>query len=281
MLTSDNQRFADLRQPRRVWAVGAIHGDAGRLGAIHDEVGKRFVAGDRLVYLGNLVGHGPAVTETLDELLGFRIALLAVPGLEADDIVYLRGAQEEMWQKLLQLQFAPNPAEVLGWMLNQGVGATLAAYGGSAEAGLRAAREGAVALTRWTNALRAAMRDRPGHENLASALRRAAYTSLPGRNEGGEGGREPTGLLLVHAGLDPARPLAAQGDAFWWGAPGFQRISGPYETFARVVRGYDPARGGIAVTDHAATLDAGCGFGGRLACACLAPSGEILEIIEA
>jgi hypothetical protein len=277
MLTSDSQRFADLRHPRRIWAVGAIHGEVGRLGAIHDEVGKRFVAGDRLVYLGNLIGHGPAVIETLDELLAFRLALLALPGLDADDIVYLRGAQEEMWQKLLQLQFAPNPADVLEWMLNQGVGAALAAYGGSADAGMRAAREGAMALTRWTNGLRAAMRDRPGHENLASALRRAAYTSVPAEG----GGRVPAGTLLVHAGLDPNRPLAAQGDAFWWGAPGFQRISGPYGTFARVVRGYDPARGGITVTDHAATLDAGCGFGGRLACACLTPSGDILEIIEA
>ena len=29
------------------------------------------------------------------------------------DIVFLRGSQEEMWQKLLELQFAPNPREVL------------------------------------------------------------------------------------------------------------------------------------------------------------------------
>ena len=38
------------------------------------------------------------------------------------DIVYLRGQQEEMWHRMLQIQFAPNPKEVLPWMLQQGVG---------------------------------------------------------------------------------------------------------------------------------------------------------------
>jgi hypothetical protein len=115
MLISDSQRFADLLQPRRIWAIGAIHGDVVRLGAIHQEIGRRFTPGDRLVYLGNMLGRGPAVADTIDEILAFRLALLAAPGMKVEDIVYLRGAQEEMWQKLLQLQFAPNPAEVLGW----------------------------------------------------------------------------------------------------------------------------------------------------------------------
>ena len=36
-------------------------------------------------------------------------------------VAYLRGAQEEMWAKLLQLQFATDPRQVLGWMLSHGV----------------------------------------------------------------------------------------------------------------------------------------------------------------
>lgn len=286
MLTSEDQRFADLKSPRRVWAVGAVHGEVERLEMIHSEVGRRFTPGDRLVYLGNMVGRGPAVAETVDELLAFRLALLSVAGMKAEDIVYLRGAQEEMWQKLLQLQFAPNPAQVLAWMLNQGLGATLAAYGGNAELGLRSAREGAVALTRWTNGLRAAIRARPGHDNLMSALKRAAFTSMPASGQpesagGAPNARTPTGILLVHSGIDPSRPLGEQGDSFWWGGSGFHRISSPYGTFSRIVRGFDPASGGIAVTDHTATIDAGCGLGGRLACACIDPSGDVAEIIEA
>ncbi|WP_207480181.1 hypothetical protein [Arenibaculum pallidiluteum] len=278
---SDNAVFADLRSPRRVWALGAVHGEVERLMALHDEIGHRFVPGDRLVYLGNLIGLQGRTIETIDELLAFRRALIAMPGMLASDVVYLRGGQEEMWQKLLQIHLAPNPAEVLAWMLHHGVEPTLAAYGGGAEDGMRLARAGAVALTRWTGGLRSAMRSHPGHETLFSALRRAAFTSAPGRDGATGEDPQPAGLLLVHAGLDPARPLGAQGDAFWWGAGGFGRIEQPYETFRRVVRGYDPALGGIQVGEASATIDSGAGRGGRLACACLTPAGEILEILEA
>lgn len=46
--------------------------------------------------------------------------VLAVLAVLADDLVYLRGGQEEIWQKMLQLPFAPNPMQVLEWMLGQG-----------------------------------------------------------------------------------------------------------------------------------------------------------------
>lgn len=269
---TNSQKFADLGRPRRVWAVGAIHGDVERLTVLHDAIGGRFSPGDRLVYLGNFLGHGPHVGATVDEMLAFRRALLSVRGVQVGDIIYLRGSQEEMWQKLLQLQFAPNPREVLDWMLRQGVEATLLAYGGNPTQGMAAARDGAVSVTRWTNGLRAAIRSCPGHENLMSALRRAAYTSAA---DGGQGQ-----LLLVSSGIDVTRPLAAQGDAFWWGGAAFGRIDGAYGSFGRVIRGYDPGHGGVRFTDHTASLDGGCGFGGRLACAGFAPTGEILEILE-
>ena len=69
--------------------------------------------------------------ECIDELLLFRRAILARPDADCADIVFLRGAQEEMWQKLLQLQFAPNPVEVLQWMVAQGIEPTIRAYGAS------------------------------------------------------------------------------------------------------------------------------------------------------
>jgi len=60
-----------------------------------------------LLYLGNYLGGGDPVT-TIDRLLAFRTYLLAAPGMFTSDIVYLRGMQEEIWAKLLQIQFAPN-----------------------------------------------------------------------------------------------------------------------------------------------------------------------------
>src|SRR3546814_14736289 len=76
-----------------------------------DLLAARLLPGDRLVYLGNMVGHGTATIATLDELLAFRRDFLCLPGVEPEDIVYLRGAQEEMWRKLLQIQFAPRSEE--------------------------------------------------------------------------------------------------------------------------------------------------------------------------
>jgi hypothetical protein len=265
-LIPDSSKFAPLGKPMRIWAVGAVHGEVDRLAALHDRIAPQFRAGDRLVYLGNFIGRGPTILETVDELLAFRREALALPGMMVGDLVYLRGAQEEMWQKLLQLQFAPNPPEVLSWMLGQGVEATLRAYGGRPEEGLKAARDGAVQLTRWTNRLRESIRAAPGHNNLYTVLKRAAFCDA--------------GVLLVSAGLDIDRPLAAQGDSFWWGGSRFAAIDGPYETFRRVVRGFDAANEGVKIADVTASLDGGCGRGGNLAAALFHPEGEILELVE-
>jgi len=268
-VSKDRDKFAVLHAARRVWAVPAIHGEAAALARLHMNLAPRLRAGDRLVYLGNFLGRGAHIRETLNEMLAFRRWLLARPGTFAYDVAYLRGAQEEMWQKLLQLQFAPNPREVLGWMMTQGVGATLEAYGGNPEQGASHARDGAVAITRWSGSLRNAMQAAPGHFQLMAALRRAAYT-------------DDNKLLFVSAGLDPERPLSEQSDSFWWGGGvAFARLDQAYGGFSQVVRGFDRAKGGIKTGPFSITIDGGCGFGGPLVAACLVPNGEIDELIEA
>ena len=258
--------FATVCDARRIWAIGAVHGDAQRLKALHAEIAGRFEAGDRFVYLGNYLGHGADVTGTLDELLRFRREHL-VAGMESGDFVYLRGAQEEMWRKLLQLQFAPNPGEVFEWMMTQGVEATLSAYGGNANDARAHLRDGALSITRWSTALQNTMHGHPGHDDVLNGIHRAAFT---------DDGR----LLFVHAGLDPNRPISEQGDTLWWGSGYFGAITEPYGGFQMIVRGYDRSHNGLAMTRHTATVDGGCGFGGRLAAACLDPAGKALEWIE-
>ncbi len=265
---SDANIFATLRDNGRIWAIAAVHGELERLNRLHHRLAQELRTGDQIVYLGDYLGYGTHVRETIDELLLFRRAVIALPGVELEDIVYLRGAQEEMWQKLLQLQFAPNPADVLRWMTEHGIASTLAAYGGSLDAGLDAAREGILALTRWTGQLRQTMRQYDGHTMLMSVLKHAAYSV-------------DNSLLLVHAGLDPSRPLSAQMDAFWWGSSGFELLDAPYGGFNLVVRGSDRRRGGVRIGAFSATLDAGCGHGGPLTAACIAPGGQILQMIEA
>ena len=61
----DSQRFVDLGRPRRIWAVAAIHSEVRRLVRLHDDLGTRFRPGDRLVYLGNLIGRTAHALETI------------------------------------------------------------------------------------------------------------------------------------------------------------------------------------------------------------------------
>lgn len=265
---SDSQFFARLVRPARIWAVAAIHGEAVRLAQLHARLAARLEKGDRLVYLGGYLGHGPDVAGTVDELVAFRRLFLARRLAFLGDIAFLRGSQEEMWQKLQQLQFAPNPREVLQWMLDHGVGATLAAYGGDARQGLAAARDGALALTRWTGGLRAAIDARPGHRPLLTSIKRYALT-------------EDGALLFVHAGVDPGKPLDLQRDVLWWGGANSLELDAPYGSFRRVVRGYDRRHGGLREGPYCVSLDAGSGFGGPVLAACFAPDGSVLGSLEA
>lgn len=265
----DVEKFAVLRCARRVWAIPAIHGDAQRLMRLHDQLGERLQMGDRLVYLGNYLGPGGHVAETIDELLAFRRIALTLPGAEPDDIVFLRGAQEEMWRKLLELQFATEPAQVFAWMMAQGLEATLRAYGGDPAQAAATFREGALATTRWTGRLRQAIHARPGHDEFLAALKRAALT------EGGE-------FLFVHAGVNHARPLDDQKDAFWWGGSlAVDRFEAPFAGFIGVIAGCDPGHGPARFGPYGGILDEGAGFGGTLAAYCFDLSGEVVDRLAA
>ncbi|MDR3440249.1 hypothetical protein [Telmatospirillum sp.] len=267
-MSSEQNIFATLRDKTRIWAVGAIHGAADRLSDIHRQISKQYQPGDQIVYLGNYFGHGRNIRTTIDDLLLFRRAVLAEPGADCGDIVFLRGAQEEMWQKLLQLQFAPNPVEVLRWMADQGIGATIEAYGSTIEEAILSARDGTLSLTRWTTQLRQNLRSCDGHGTLMSVLRHAAFT-------------DSGSLLFVHAGIDPQRPLSAQSDSFWWGGSGFASVDKPYGDYQRIVRGFDRRHSGFQETPFTLSIDGGCGFGGSLLAVLLAADGSVAEVLKA
>jgi serine/threonine protein phosphatase 1 len=231
-------------------------------------ISDRFQEGDRVVYLGNYIGYGDAVLATIDELLNFRRRVLGRQRGFACDVAFLRGAQEEMWQKLLQLQFAPNPGEVLQWMASAGMEATVRAYGGDLRQGFAATRDGPRTITRWTGVLRGAMNATPGHTTLFSALRHAALSL-------------DLSVLFVHAAIDPSRPLSAQGDAFWWGRDDILELRGSFEGFRRVVRGIDREERSFIDRDFAVSLNGGTGGFGPLTAACFGVGGAVLELIEA
>jgi hypothetical protein len=272
---ADNQRFARLGRPERIWAIPSIHAQVDQLKQLHHCLAGEFQPGDRIVYLGNLTGYGTDPLATIEELMRFRREIIARRNVLHIDIAYLRGAQEEIWHKLLQLQFAPNPSDVLRWMLSQGVEPLIRAYGGDAGLGMNASRTGASALARWTNALRQSMRQMPGHTAFFTSIRRAAFTEYRDRVR--------TNTLLVSAGVCPSTDLDLQGDTFWFGGLRFPEIREPIHGFGRVVRGRcyrrqqphpSPEIGPVA-----ACLDGGCGpAGGPLVLAAIMPNGRVSSI---
>ena len=197
--------------------------------------------------------------------------LLSIRGMAPSDIIYLKGIQEEMLSKLLQLQFASNSSDVLLWMLGNGLSATLTDYGICPHDGIEACRRGIMDVTRWTQDIRSKIRQQPGHEVFMISQHRAAYTCTD---------KHISPLLFVHAGLNIGKPLQEQGDSLWWEAQSFEAINTPYAPFEKVVRGYDPAHKGMHLNCVTATIDDGCGFGGSLVCAGFGEDGQVSEILQ-
>ena len=266
--------FANLGNPSRVWAIPAINGQSLRLNELHNMIWQNFTAGDKLIYLGNYLGTHENQTQpdTIDAINLFKSALIEAHGANENDIIRLRGAHEEMLQKILQLQFANRPHEVLSWMLGKGIESILNHYGSSAYDGLSACRSGTISLTRWTSQLRQNVRRLHGHEKFYNTLKRAAFTHSENTDDG---------ILFVNAGLDCNRPLYAQKDSFWWAGHKFDQMSHAYDPFKCVIRGYDPLHKGVYIGDIKISLDDSSDMGGSLVCATISANGEILNLTSA
>jgi serine/threonine protein phosphatase 1 len=260
--------LVSLGQPARIWAIPAVLGQASKLARVHDVLFDRIDRDDRLIYLGNYMGYGPEVAATLDEVLRFRGLLMARKEMPEEHVVHLRGAQEEMWVKLLQIQWAMQPIEAFDWMMAHGVEATLRAYGGHPGDAPAKFRAGVVVTTRWTSELRENFSEKNGHYPFVHGLASAAYT-------------DDRQLLFASAGVDPSKPLDQQNDVFWWGSPRFEGMQAPFDGFRIVVRGFDSEHRGISIKPPMVSLDGGCGFGGELIATCLSPEADVLDQISA
>ena len=144
--------------------------------------------------------------------------------LKSNDIIFLRGAQEEMFNKLLQLQIAPNPEEIIRWIFDHGVNKTLESYGYSADEAVSISSSGTINITKWTTKLNKTIKKYEGHTEYFSNLKHAAFSSS-------------RKILFVNRGVDISRPLSAQNDCFGGVIKNFSQIDKPYKTFKRIVRG--------------------------------------------
>ena len=223
----NNTKFAELRYSKRIWAIGSIHSHLESFESIKKHILNNFSNGDRLVFLGNIIGLGNYPKETLTSAINLRNILLSKFFLNKEDIIFLRGAQEEMFLKLLQLHTAPNPSEIITWMFEHGVNKTLLSYNFNEQEVYDISTQGTLSINRWVSKLNKAVTSYPGHKDYFYNLHHAAFS-------------DNRKILFVNRGVDISRPLSAQNDCFWWGYQNFSKLDKPYNTFVKIIRGYEP-----------------------------------------
>ena len=218
-------KFHEFKKTNRIWAIGSLHSNVNSFQNIKNFIFSNFSNGDKLIFLGNVIGFRDNSKEIISEVLSLRLNLMAKFQLKHDDIVFLRGAQEEMFTKLLQLQIAPNPIEIIDWIFSHGVDQIITSYGFSPDEFKNVASQGTIQINKLTSKLNHQITIASGHKEYFSNLKHAAYS-------------ESKEVLFVNRGVDLSRPLSAQNDCFWWGYQNFSLINKPYSTFKRIVRGY-------------------------------------------
>ena len=222
---SKESKFQEFRNANKIWAIGSVHSGIESFQSIKNYIFSNFSKGDKLIFLGNIIGFRNKSKEMISEILSLRFNLMAKFNLNHDDIVFLRGAQEEMFSKLLQLQTAPNPAEIIEWIFSHGVDATVISYNFDPDEFKNIISQGTIKINKLTSQLNNQISITPGHKEFFSNLKHAAFS-------------DTKEILFVNRGVDISRPLSAQNDCFWWGYQNFSLINKPYNTFNRIVRGY-------------------------------------------
>jgi len=222
----DKTNFTEIAKSKKIWAIGSIHSRHGAFESIKKYLLEKFEKNDSLIFLGNIIGLEKESKKTLNSVLDLRNNLMSKFCLDPKKIIFLRGAQEEMFLKLLQLQTAPNPHDIVKWMFEHGVGATIKSYGFNIEELLQVSMQGTIPISKWTSKLNSSLLAEPGHNQYFINLKHAAYTNTKK-------------ILFVNRGVDVSRPLSAQNDCFWWGYQNFSKITKPYNTYVRIIRGYE------------------------------------------
>ena len=262
--------FIEFKTSNKIWAIGSIHSNLKSFTSIKEFILNNFEQNDKLVFLGNIIGLGNESKETLNSVIDLRFNLMSRFKLKHDSIVFLRGAQEEMFSKLLQLQLAPNPSEIVEWMFDHGVNETIKSYGFSEEEVRNIASSGTINISKWTSNLNKVLKKNLGHTEYFLNLKHAAYSYTKK-------------ILFVNRGVDITRPLSAQNDCFWWGFQNFSSIQQPYKTFLRIVRGYESEHLNqlkISKNNVVCTLFKQPLSNSSVLCGIFKENGEILDLFE-
>ena len=264
-----SRRIALLQGGNRYWALAQSRGSAGPVQEALEFCRTHWQPGDQLVFLGSQIGLAGQSMQTMALIASLARELdgndlgddLSAPNRQ---VLWLRGIQEELFLRLPTLHQAKDPVAVLDWMVaEQGFDQLLMQLGGEITAVRRAAAAGAAALAQETNRIRTAVE---AHEDVAFYLAGCCRAAVTAEEQ----------LLFVHGGVDPARSLSLQTDAFWWGHPDYFRMRSPYQGFSQVVSTLLPPGKTRLEGPGRLAFDGGCGLGGRLNLLCFDRFGQEL-----
>lgn len=214
----------------RVYAVGDVHGCAGRLDELHRVItadqAANPAAAPLLIHLGDYIDRGP-------DSAGTVARLSQMPALGSIPVVNLRGNHEQMMLDAL----GGDPEKVAHWLRNNG----------------------AATLAEWGVDPRSPAADWPGRIPPAHLAFLAGLPLSFARD----------GYLFVHAGIRPWVPLEHQSEEdLLWIREEFLHWTGPYPSGLAIVHGHTPSRA-PQVTAHRINVDTGAVRGGKLTCAVL------------
>lgn len=265
-----DEQLANLGQPERVWAVGSIYGRYGALVELHNQLEQRIRPRDRVVYLGNYLGAHSSWTgegiAVIDELIGFRNALIAVPGFFASDVVHLHGQGEDLLRHVRRLPFQKNHAEWVAYALAYGLESYTSPYGTTALELQELSHQGLHAMNKWAHRLGQIVAAHVGHAAFFSQMKTAAFSK----------GLMHAAAAFVPAGFDPTFPLAMQHDLLCWPERDVYAVTA-WNGYSRVIRGQSFAKEAPNQRPFVLTLDDGLGLNGKLYAACLDASGHMLD----
>lgn len=233
---------------RPVFAIGDVHGCADLLKALHDEI-RSIVDTDALpaplaMHLGDYIDRGPWPLECL------KMALDGVPGIET---ISLPGNHEQMMRHVLESEGADRNNNLIMWLWNGGERVT-------AELGMQ---NGVVAIANPDEVV-ARLKSR-----LATHLDR--FMKMPNHVR-------LDGYLFIHAGINPAIPLAEQLGRSWgeltedgeedgplWVREPFLQHDGRFEDGLIIVHGHT-IHDTPQITANRIGIDTGAYRSGRLTC---------------
>ncbi|MBT4646462.1 MAG: hypothetical protein HOC10_08140, partial [Pelagibacteraceae bacterium] len=74
---TEKNKFHELKKPNKIWAIGSLHSSVESFQSIKNYIYSNFSNGDKLIFLGNVIGFRDKSKEIISEVLRLRFNLMA------------------------------------------------------------------------------------------------------------------------------------------------------------------------------------------------------------